>query len=284
MTVAFDASSSSSAGNSTLTWDHDPVGTPRCVIVFVVEDTTTTDGVTGVTYAGTSMTDVSGSPNIHTTGETGAVHCFFLGASVPTGDPAEIVVSITGSVGRIGFAITLTAAGDTEVVDSDGTIASDSLVDPSVTLSLASRTSFAAIGFYSGHAGVASVTPLSNWNSRVEHDFGGQVAAMYSYDTIGSSDVTAGWTQTAQDATMIALAVSETVAGHPFSNGTRLGQQAIGVRPYLGFVAKTEFISPRLNITRLGQQAIGVRPYAGFVAKTEATAAGGKFLPLMGVG
>ncbi len=65
---------------------------------------------------------------------------------------------------------------------------------------------------------------------------------------------------------------------------TRLGQQGVGVRPYLGFVAKTEFIAPRLNTTRLGQQAIGVRPYAGFVAKTEATAVGGKFLPLMGVG
>ncbi len=51
---------------------------------------------------------------------------------------------------------------------------------------------------------------------------------------------------------------------------TRLGQIGFGHRPYAGFVAKAEFISPRLNITRLGQQAIGVRPYLGFVAKAEA--------------
>ena len=60
---------------------------------------------------------------------------------------------------------------------------------------------------------------------------------------------------------------------------TRLGQIGFGHRPYAAWVAKTEFILPRVGITRLGQQAIGVRPYLGFVAKAEAAVvAGGRIL------
>ena len=54
---------------------------------------------------------------------------------------------------------------------------------------------------------------------------------------------------------------------------TRLGQHGIGVRPYLGFVAKTAAPTggphPFADGTRLGQMAIGVRPASGFVAKAE---------------
>ena len=59
---------------------------------------------------------------------------------------------------------------------------------------------------------VAGTTPLASWTSRVEIDWGPQVGLMYTYDTIGTSDVTAGWTQAADDATMVALAVSEVLA------------------------------------------------------------------------
>ncbi len=217
MTGAFDAFSSSSQGTGTLTWNHDPVGTPRGVIVLVAEHDTATDGVTGVTYGGTSMAEVSGSPNVHGTGEIGVVHCFFLGSMVPTDDPAEIVVSINGTFDRRAGAITLTAASDIEIVDSDATIESDSLENPSVVLSLASRTSFAAIGFYSGLSAFSLITPLSSWTDRLENQFtsGGsfRMAGWYTYDTVDTADVTAGWLQIADDATMIALAVSEVEGG-----------------------------------------------------------------------
>ncbi len=239
MTVAFDAFSNPTAGTGTLTWDHNPVGTPRGVLVYVVE-VAATDGVTGVTYGGTSMTEVAGSPNeCDTAGTDGVVHCFFLGSSVPTDDPAEIVVSISGSITRQAGAITATAVGDTEVVDGDGSICSISLENPSVTLSLASRTCFASIGFSSGRDSAAGITPLTSWTGQLEEDFGTQVAGFYTYDTIGSSDVTAGWTQGGDGAAMIAVAISESSGPHAFSDGTRLGQMPVGTRPYAGFVAKT---------------------------------------------
>ncbi len=208
MTVAFDVFSDVAEGNGELSWTHTPSGTPRAAIVFIVEDFQSVDGVTGVTYGGTSMTEVPGSPNIHATGETGAVHCFFLGSSVPTG-AQTVVVSISGVFQRRAAAITLTAVDDTEVVDSDGTIESTSLANPSVVLSLSGRISFAAIAFHSGWNDPSEIVPLASWTDRLEHDWGARVSGWYTYDTIASADVTAGWTQDAEDATMIALAVSE---------------------------------------------------------------------------
>src|SRR5690606_11093100 len=42
-----------------------------------------------------------------------------------------------------------------------------------------------------------------------ETDVGSTVAGVYSYNTIGTSNVTAGWSQTAEDALMLAVAVAE---------------------------------------------------------------------------
>ncbi len=276
MTVAFDAFSNPTAGTGTLTWDHNPVGTPRGVIVFTVENGTTTDGVTGITYGGTPMVEVAGSPNVHSTGETSVVHCFLLGSSVPTDDPAEIVVSISGSVTRQAGGITVTAADDIEVVDSDGTINSDSEIDPSVILSLSGRTSFAAIGFHSGHGALINITPFTNWTDRLEHDFAGKVAGWYTYDIIGSIDVAAGWTQPAADAGAIALAVSEVAASGIDTAAKRQAIPGVG-RPWM----RGQFPSVGKGREWRSSAALSY-PVANF--EGEAASTGGKFLPLMGVG
>ncbi len=220
MTVAFDVFSNPTAGTGDLSWSHNPVGTPRGILVWVVANVSTEDNVTGVTYDGDALTEVSGSPNIHATGETGGVYCFFRGVSVSTADPATVVMTsgLSGIVRQAG-AVTLTAADDLEIVDVDATINGDTEVNPSVVLSLSSRTSFAGIGFHSGRQGPANITPLTNWTDQEEFDFGAQVAGFYTFDTIGSSDVTAGWTQGSDDATAIAIAISEPV---PVGGGGRL--------------------------------------------------------------
>jgi hypothetical protein len=206
---AFDAVSNVAAGTGNLSWTHTPVGTPRAVIVFIVQTGAGTDQVTSVTYGGTSMTEVSGSPNLHAAGETGAVYAYFLGSAIPTG-AQTVTVNVSGAASKRAVAYTLTANADTEIVDSDGTINSSFLSNPSRTLSLSGRTSWAGIGFYSGQNAVGSITPLGSWTGDLEHSFGGiQVAGWYQFNTIGSSDVTAGWTQAADDAVMIGVAVSE---------------------------------------------------------------------------
>ncbi|MCI0564015.1 MAG: hypothetical protein MN733_36530, partial [Nitrososphaera sp.] len=224
MTVAFDAATNSTEGTGNLSWTHLPVGTPRAVIVCIMVNGSS-DEVTSVTYGGASMTEVLGSPNIKTTGEAGVEHIYFLGSNIPTGNQ-NVTVTVSGNATKIATAITLTASTDTEVVDSDGTINSDSQANPSVTLSLGGRVSFAVIAFHSGHDEVTSITPLTNWTSRLEQDFGFRTAGVYTHNTIGSSDVTAGWTQTANDAVAMAIAVSEVISDtkvNVFEGGTQVG-------------------------------------------------------------
>ena len=224
MTVAYDNFSNGTAGTGDISWTHTPVGTPRAVIVFIA-GIAGADEVSGVTYGGTAMTEMTGSPSSKATGETGTVYGYFLGASIPTGAQTVAMTSTAANLKSI-CAITLTGAADTEIVDVDATISSDAVADPSVTLSLASRDSFCAIGLYSGQDAVTGITPLTGWTSRLEQDAGTEVVGYYTYDTVGSTDVTAGWTQTSEDAIAIAVAVSEVAGGDP--EGRLLAGKLIG--------------------------------------------------------
>lgn len=212
MTVAFDAVSLSPQDTGNLSWTHTPVGTPRGVIVEVVFHSAVVAQVSGVTYGGVNMAEVAGSPNIHDSGEDGGVHTFFLGASIPTG-PQTVLVTVSGAAVKNAVAYTVTAAADTEVVDTDVSINSATAVNPSAVLALGGRTCFASIAFFSGQDATTSITPLSGWTNRQEVDFGLLTAGWYTYDTIGSADVTAGWTQASDQAAAIALAISEVQAG-----------------------------------------------------------------------
>ncbi len=207
MTVAFDAFSNVAAGTGELSWTHTPVGTPRGIIVHVVEDVSNSDGVTGVTYGGETMDEVTGSPNVLVANAKSS-HCFFLGTGIPTG-AQTVVVSVDDTNPKRAGAISLTADADVEIIDTDATINGSAEENPSGTLSLGGRTCFASIAFVSGQSVPTNITPLTNWTDRLEHDFGSNTAGWYTLDTIGSSDVTAGWTQTSAHAVAISLAVSE---------------------------------------------------------------------------
>lgn len=249
MTVAYDAFSSIAQGTGDRNWNHTPVGTPRGVIVFVLLGTNSlgADAVVGVTYGGSAMTEVSGSPVVKTTTEAMQVHCFVLLSSIPTGVQA-VAVDVNAGLSEPwqAGAITVTAGADTEVIDSDGTINSSTSTDPSVTLSLGGRTCFCAIGFSSGQNAVTGITPLTGWTSRLEDDFGGQTDAVYTYDTVSTADVTAGWTQASEDAVAIAIAISE-VAG-----GTTYNQSASGTVTPAGTVTKSTSTAKAGSITPAG--------------------------------
>jgi hypothetical protein len=209
--VAYDAFSSSAGGTGTQSWTHTPVGTPRGVIVFVVMFNGV-DEISTVTYGGTSMTEVTGSPNLLTGGEAGGVHCFYLGSSIPTGAQTVVATASATTGAKAAFAISLTGSDNTEVVDTDVAINGAAVTNPSVTLALGGRTSFCALAGYSGQNATTSITELAGWTSRSEGTTGTESSLVYTYDTVGSSDVTAGWTQASDDAVMVALAVSEVVA------------------------------------------------------------------------
>lgn len=186
-------------------------------MIVLIGGTAETNEITAVTYGGVALSAVSGSPNAKATGETGIVQAFFLGSGVPSGAQTVAYTTSGSTVTHQGYCVTVTATASTEVVATNVAINSDSQADPSSTLGLSGRTCFCCELIYSGQAAIASITPFSGWTSQHEAAASGDTLAYYTYDTVGSSDVTVGWTQTADDALMIAVAVSE-VAGRVTKN------------------------------------------------------------------
>lgn len=207
--VAFDNYASSAAGTGDISFDITPVGTARAVIVFVLTNVEG-DEITSATADGTAMTECTDSPALNTAGEDGGAHCFFLGSSVPTGTLTIAVTTSGTTTTKIAGAVTLTASADVEVVDTNFVV-SNSDDNPAVTLSLASRTSFAMIGAWSGIG--TGTAPFTNWTERLDHDFGNQTGTIKTYDIVSTTDVSAGYTAGADDVAMHAIAVSETAGG-----------------------------------------------------------------------
>lgn len=205
MAIAFDAKSQK-AGSSNISWTHTPVGTPKAIVVSI-GNTSSTDIVTGVTYGGVAMTEVSGSPLLNTN-EASSVHVYFLGANIPTG---ARTVTVTHSFTVIGATcISLTATADTTQVQAVNVdINSTSVANPSDTLELGSVTCWVVETFMSGQDANSGITPLSGWTSQLEYDEGTVCLGVYSYNTVAADDVTIGWTQTADDAICIAVGIAE---------------------------------------------------------------------------
>jgi len=211
MGIAFDATASSNTATSQLSWTHTPVGTPRGVSVLVVQNVGATDEVTGVTYGGTALSEITGSPLLHTTGaEDSALYGYHLGASVPTG--AQVVnvnVNATGSTKRA-VSCTVTADADT-VVESTATLDSGGVANPSVTLSLGPVRTFIFGALHSGQGAIGGIAAGANYTELFEGDFGAQTAAWERRTAIaeGPNDVIVTWTATSEEAGVIALAVRQ---------------------------------------------------------------------------
>jgi hypothetical protein len=211
------------ANTNPLVCNHTPVGTPRAILLYIIQAGDGVDQVGACTYGGVSMTEVTGSPVLKTTGEAAATYAYFLGASVPTGAQDASCSATTNDPKRMRV-VSITGAANMEVVDSDSAaFNSDSATDPTATLSLSGRTSFASIGFFSGGVDVTTITPFMGWTARDEIDSGVSVLGVYTYDTVSTVDVSAGVTQTTEDIVGIAVAVAETAAASKTCPGLLLG-------------------------------------------------------------
>lgn len=211
MAIAFDAFTSNTGGTGDYSFTHTPVGTPRGVLVHVLMNGANI-GVSGVTYGGVAMVEASSSPASNLTGELGAAHCFFLGSTVSSGAQTVSVDVTLGTEVSCAGCTTVTADQDTSIV-AQGTVVSDNQSDPAVTLGLGGITCFAMLGAWTG-IGNLTMAATAGWTERFEFDFGNQNALVYTYDTIGSTDVLAKYLQAADDVAMHAIAIRENaVAG-----------------------------------------------------------------------
>lgn len=226
MAVAFDAMGPGASGTGTVSWTHTPVGTPRGILVVIWQLTTAADQVTGCTYGGVAMTEVSASPLIKSTGETGVLYTYFLGSSIPTG-AQTVQFTVSGAATKGGNSMSVTADTDTELVDVK-TIQNDSLANPAVTLVLGGRSALCSIGFMSGHDAVGGIAPLSGWTDRGEGDLGTQTTTLYTYDTVSTVDVSAGYTATAEDVNAIATAIGEVAAAASLRRASTLALMGVG--------------------------------------------------------
>jgi len=211
MAVAYDALSYLDWDTGDQSWTHSPTGTPRGILVFIVLDEAT-DVINGVTYGGTSMTEVTGSPLLKATGEAAGVICYFLGTSVPSGAQTIAIDYSSGTASYSAFVISLTAGTSETAIEDTTTISSDAVANPSGTLTV-DENSFAIVGFMSGQDAVTGVTPSTGWTNRREVDMSTMIAACYTKDANSSTDITFGWTQTSNDALAIGVAVKESGGG-----------------------------------------------------------------------
>jgi hypothetical protein len=196
-------------GGEPVTLSHAASGTPKGIIGFVALQANQAF-VTGATYGGTAMTLVTELFN----GSGGHTAVYFLGNNANAGTQT-FSVSASGFFGNAFLGVqSINGDANLEIIDWD-TVSSASQDDPSVTLSLGGRSAFAAL---TGAFGLdaSNTTPLTSWTSRTEQTVGAAYNLIYTYDTIGTADVTAGVTTSSANAVrMIALAVGEVAASGP---------------------------------------------------------------------
>lgn len=196
---AFDAVSSPTPATGDLSWTHTPVGTPKGVLILVVQNGSDADRVVGATYGGTAMTEVTGSPVTATAGdEDGVVSGFFLGASVPTGAQTAFVDVDDAGTTKAAVCITVTATGDTAQDDTTG-LASASLQNPSITVDN-TTDAFIAAALFVALATPANITPAADLTELLEFDFGSQCCNFVRVTTNPGAGATAvAWTTNAAD-------------------------------------------------------------------------------------
>lgn len=209
MAIAHDATGTFGATADTaspMEWTHTPVGTPRGAIVLIVA-AAGTDTITGVTYGGTAMNRARAVNK--NTGEVLSAYAYFLGASVPTG-AQTVSVTFTGSLAHMGASVTVTAADDTSV-DASGQQSSDSVANPSITLTTSVTTiTYGALG--SGAGSPTGMAPDANHTDIQEVDLGAQSGSTIRRSaTVAAGSPAVGWTVIADDVAAVAIAVREGV-------------------------------------------------------------------------
>lgn len=211
MTIAFDSASAIQTNAVAGAWTipFTPIGTPAGILVLALSISTTTDSITGVTYAGTGMTEVTGSPN---PGGTANSYSYFL--SAPTAGTQDCVITTTNTNARRAMVIAVTSAtGTTAVIDSDGT-SGNPLDDPSVTMNMGANTClvFTVLNSYDDTTG--DIAPGVSYTTIAERDEGLQVNGFARSTSTMTGDQAADWTTAISDSSnLFAVALAESGGG-----------------------------------------------------------------------
>lgn len=184
------------------------LGTDPAGVLVVASQRYGDSRVSGCDVDGTNLTAVTNSPLLKTSGEASTVHAWF-GEVTSTGT-VNTTLDVTATTDLVAAVYVLNADGTLQV-ENTATIQSDSVSDPAVTLALNSEDCFVAEAMFSGDLDPADTAAKTGWTIDATLDFGSNHGGVISYDTIGSTDVTAGFDQVggSDDANVLAVAISE---------------------------------------------------------------------------
>lgn len=213
-TIAYDADTGATdTDGDPISFTHTPSGTPKAVLVFVEILGSTSDVISACTYGGVGMTKVATATD--TSGEAGYAAGFFLGASIPTGAQTVNCTIDSGTPLARAWAVTATAAADTELAGTTGfcTVSEDA-DNPSCTVTGIAGASWGASGLYYGGL-TASATAGSGF-TKGDGVSGASSSANGEYLTTesGSGDLTIAWTYGlgTDDTAMVGIAIQEVSA------------------------------------------------------------------------
>ncbi len=239
MAVAFDATSESHTGTTgsvseaSFSWTHTPSGTPKGVLIFVIQNNSSTDKITSVTYGGTTVPAVTGGLAAAATAEPRLCKAFFLGSGISTGAQTVVVNRTNDTTLLYAVAITVTAGADTEVylpgivlIQAVSALAEQSVDDGTTGVN---SVRFAAV------SSALNAAPGGGANSTGVNviDFGTEVAQVVREVTAGQGSRSVGFSNaTSDDVAAVHLAVRELGP----VNGTATPSSVVGTGGVIGGV------------------------------------------------
>ena len=216
MTVSILGTTTDTAANSSADMTISHTATNPKGVLGICIDRTPTDTTTAFTYGGASIPEVtsgvtSASPVISTVTEAACISVFFLGSGVASGTQ-DGVFSFSGTSGRHGIVMTFDGAEDLEINDIE-LLVDTVTANPSASFGLGGTESVVVEAWFSGRSAVGNINPNTGWTEEAEWDLGAAVSGVYSYDTIGTADVTCGYTAASDDVSLVGIAINEAVGG-----------------------------------------------------------------------
>jgi hypothetical protein len=151
---------------------HDPVGTPKGVVV-VVHSAATAAPVTGVTYAGVAMTLSSSATD---TVETGSIWVYTLTqVAIPTDDPATVVLQGCTADSKFASCATVTAGTTGTKVNATASQNTTTSTNPSVNI-VTTQTTMIYGAVHGGAAAPTSYAVGTNYTVMNSGDYGAKSA------------------------------------------------------------------------------------------------------------
>lgn len=214
MTVAHDASSdshtstNSSVSQTSFSWTHTPVGTPRAVRIHVFQLNTAASSITGVSYGGVACSLVSGGTASDTATEPGRVEVWELNTGIPTGAQTVVVSRTNNAVTMRAHCITATAATDCETVGVTAQSENGAMAEVAISdgASLSNSVRYAA-----GYGGSTTISVGASSTALQNTAFPATAIRSVRETTAGQGSRNVGMTMVSDDRAYVLYAVREVV-------------------------------------------------------------------------